>query len=1440
MTQKHWRSVKKITVISLSLTVLTIALFFSPVGQSTINSWLKNKLINDFKLEISTETLFVNPVGTTSFTDLLIRDHRNDTLVFVDHFKFESYHLVGLISSKFNLGVVSFDSLFLNVVKYENENQSNLDIFLEKLKFDGAKIKQLSASNIKLNHSRVEFTDLNKADSTKQLFSNLNAKLVDLNSHLSDFSTQIQEMSFFADHQNIQVLDLAAFCSFSSDGAEFQSMRIITPNSQFTTDVSMQYPKEGFRNFYDDLIIDAVVQDSFFDLQEFQFLVPNVFGSETIYLDQLNFSGTPNKYSIDSIRLNYDKSNFLGSFTFSTPSYSKLTIQELYINPKDIQTLFPNLDKTSVDVLKRFEKANIKGTLSSQLSNHKLNLSVDSPLGPMQINFDFYRKGSLINSFYDCKVRASQFNIGKLLNQPDLGTTNVSLFLQGKGLQLDQLNTKLYGQFSSFSYGENKLDSISVDVKLNQSQIVGSIDINDINAKLKIQGQFEANDSIKKFSAITEVIELKLQSVIQSSKSLKNRTLSGNFEIVGQGTKIDNFIGDINAESVQIRSKDKLFFFEDFSIQSRVNKDLRFFNIRSTDVANGLIYGRFEFSDLNKMIKNSFGTYFPSYKPLKLDSSKFVNFSINFKEKFLTALSDDISIDDNSFFRGKLSADVKEAALQFDIPYIRYEDKVFTQLRLSIDNDNPLYKSFIYIDDFQGMGLNLSQFQLINTVINDRLHFRAEYNSNSLNNELNFYSTLNDNQELEFGIQPSTISFYGKQWKVNQLDERTSSLSVSSKGLKLDSTVFSNDKSTLHLSFDQQKKQRFQAIFENIDLSDIIAYQPKIDLSGITNGTLDITLENDKFGGEANLKIDSLSFNSSFLGNASISFRSLQDAYALSFSTVYNDLQTSSIEGLIFPQGDKNYDLSASFQKFPAATLDRIIGNALTDVGGEIGGSISIGGKWNQPMLEGELFLERFRLSVPYLNVGYRLADQTKLTVNPTSFEFEPTRLTDENTMTSAIFGGSITHQNFEFFTLDIDLSSDGLLVLDTDNDFNNNYYGTAVLNGSAHIHGPAQSLTFDVLGQSAKGTNIIIPVDNTQSIEDVSYIQFVEKNRANRSGYLPSSPTEIKGLALNFDLSITPDAELELVIDSDTGSTLSGSGLGSILMEVNTDGIFSVWGDFIALNGVYSFKNLGILEKEFILEPGGTIVWNGNPLDAVLNLQAKYQVPGGANPAILLENPGLNRKIPTDVKIYLSGSIMQPETPLFSIDFPNTSANVRNDLAYKLDDEERRQIQAISLLSQGVFISDLSLSAISTQTLTNNLFQKASGVFESIFSGDEDKLKLGLDYLQGDRNAEATTQTRDRLGLTLVTQVSERLLINGKLGVPFGGVEETIIVGDVTIEFLLSKDGALRARIFNRENEFQYFGDELGYTQGIGLSYRVGFDDFKSLIKKIVKKNTI
>ena len=36
----------------------------------------------------------------------------------------------------------------------------------------------------------------------------------------------------------------------------------------------------------------------------------------------------------------------------------------------------------------------------------------------------------------------------------------------------------------------------------------------------------------------------------------------------------------------------------------------------------------------------------------------------------------------------------------------------------------------------------------------------------------------------------------------------------------------------------------------------------------------------------------------------------------------------------------------------------------------------------------------------------------------------------------------------------------------------------------------------------------------------------------------------------------------------------------------------------------------------KFNLKKGGSIVWDGDPLEAQMNIQALYSVPGGANPA--------------------------------------------------------------------------------------------------------------------------------------------------------------------------------------------------------------------------------
>ena len=206
---------------------------------------------------------------------------------------------------------------------------------------------------------------------------------------------------------------------------------------------------------------------------------------------------------------------------------------------------------------------------------------------------------------------------------------------------------------------------------------------------------------------------------------------------------------------------------------------------------------------------------------------------------------------------------------------------------------------------------------------------------------------------------------------------------------------------------------------------------------------------------------------------------------------------------------------------------------------------------------------------------------------------------------------------------------------------------------------------------------------------------------------------------------------------------------------------------------------------------------------------------------------------------IRLQGNLLKPDYPIFEIGFPNTSGTVASEINYRLSDPQRSQMQALSLLSQGIYINEVS---VSMQGITNNLYQKASDIVSNLISEDDDKLKVGIDYLQGDKSQLLDIATEDRLGFTLSTKISDKILLNGKIGVPIGGLEQTLIVGNVQIDFILNDEGSLRAKVFNKENEFRYIGDELGYTQGVGLSYDVDFNTFKDMIQKIVtnKRNLI
>ena len=385
---------------------------------------------------------------------------------------------------------------------------------------------------------------------------------------------------------------------------------------------------------------------------------------------------------------------------------------------------------------------------------------------------------------------------------------------------------------------------------------------------------------------------------------------------------------------------------------------------------------------------------------------------------------------------------------------------------------------------------------------------------------------------------------------------------------------------------------------------------------------------------------------------------------------------------------------------------------------------------------------------------------------------------------------------------------------------------GTAFVSGDISITGPGETLLFEANVSSEKGTVFNIPLNDSKDFnENISYIKFTNENsnKASNSTIFKN----LNGIELDFDLDINDNAEIEILIDQSSGSTINGYGNGNLIMNINNKGKFNMYGDFNVDSGKYNFVYAGILKKEFELKKGGTLSWTGDPKKALINLNTSY-TNIQANPSILLDSP-VNLSIPVNVNVNLFGELLNP-SPEFELEFPNVDSSINNELQYRLNDKESIQLQAISLLATGSFQNDINFNE---KALFGNLAESAASIINNILFDENDKLKFGLNYQLGENNPEF--ETNDELGVTMTTKLSDDILINGKLGVPIGGVTESVVAGDFEIELKLNQDRTLTMKIFNRENTIRYLGEQIGYTQGIGLSYKVEFNSFKKLVNKLL-----
>ena len=188
------------------------------------------------------------------------------------------------------------------------------------------------------------------------------------------------------------------------------------------------------------------------------------------------------------------------------------------------------------------------------------------------------------------------------------------------------------------------------------------------------------------------------------------------------------------------------------------------------------------------------------------------------------------------------------------------------------------------------------------------------------------------------------------------------------------------------------------------------------------------------------------------------------------------------------------------------------------------------------------------------------------------------------------------------------------------------------------------------------------------------------------------------------------------------------------------------------------------------------------------------------------------------------------PEHPMITFDFdlPEASEDERQMIRSIVSTEEERNIQAIYLLGLGRFFnfegegaiqSTSAMNSLVSSTLSAQLNQFISNAVGQTNWNFGTHLKTGED---GWRNMDVEGTFSGRL-------LDNRLLLAGNFGYREKYYTQRSFISDVTIEYLLTKNGNVSLKAYNQAND-RYFVQSSMNTQGIGIQLKKDFNYWKEL----------
>lgn len=1434
-------------MLAILLLLLVLVLVFSiPAVQTKAAHQLTEYLNSEFHTDIQIKKIKITYDAKVDIKGVYIGDHHQDTLISAESIKTSLVNIPGLLSGKhIDFGDVTAKHLTFRLRRYKGDEKDSFGLFLDKLESDNpdAEGSVVWFKHLNIIDSKFSFVDEHNRYPDIVSLENLNIDASNFKIHGGDISLKINSLEA-NEKRGLKVDNLTLDFDLGENHMNFDHFDLKTPNSRIKARFHFSFD-HTMADFENKVQISANFKDASVatsDLQNYY----DEFGGGKLLNFHGKMKGTLNDFELQDFSLNglnrtaidgnIALKNVFGDQKFRIDG----NFNSLETNYTDLVQLLPHILRTKLpEALKKLGEVHLAGRLSATKSMVSTNATIHSAIGQAKLDVVLSQLNRTGNETYKGKLQFDDFDWGQLLNNPKVGKASFEIAVEGKGFESNTIDSELKGTFSSLVFNGYTYHNIDVNGVLKNPVFIGKVISHDPNLKMNFNGQANVTGKQNNYDFTAQVDYADLHA-LNFEKKDSIAIFKGDVKIIMKGHNIDDVVGNIELKNSSYQNRKGTYDFKELYLNSSFEGDVREISINSPDIINGKVRGHFVISEVPALFKNAIGNLYSNYKPIEIEKNQYLNFDISIHNKIVQALFPDISLDPDTSIKGKVRSSNSNVKLIFKSPEIKVLNNAFENVNLQLDNTNPLFTTYFDVDSVSTSFYDFSRIHVISKRVNDTLFIRSQFKGGEKNNDefnFNFYHTIDKDNKSVIGVRRSNLKFKDNTWLLNKnREEQTLVFDNNFENFKLDTLVMSFEDEAISFSGIKRasKYMDVNVDFSNVDLDKVTPSIKNFSLKGVLNGKLEVNQKQSIYYPSSDMTIKDFGVNDVDYGDLNLDIRGNKSltSYRVNATLSDDEFDYMTANGEINVGKKPSINLDVDLKDFKIGVLNAFGDGVISNVRGTASGHAHVGGSYKEPAITGQLNLKDAGLEIPYLNVDMAFEDNAKVKLLKQEFYFDHVNFEDTKYHTKGMVNGSISHHNFRDWQMDLNLlAPDRLLVLDTEYSEDALYYGTAFISGNAHIRGPFNELVIDVNATSEKGTVFKIPLNDTESIGNNEFIYFLtpEDKQARKKGE-DLVIKKLKGLELNFDLDVTEDAEVEIVVDKKSGSTLQGKGAGTLLMEINTNGKFNMWGDFVVYKGTYNFKYAGLIEKKFEVVPGGSITWDGSPTRANLNVRALYQTQ--ANPASLLENPTINRSIPVNVYIDLKGLLANVDIS-FKLEYPNLSSVVKSELEYRINERNNNEIQALSLITQGTFYSEIDPS--NNTHPENLLYERAANLFDDIFSNTEDKFKVGVNYTKGNRSPEQ--EIADRVGVTLSTNISDRVLINGRVGVPIGGLTQSVVVGNVEIEFLLNDEGTLRAKVFNRESDIQYIGEELGYTQGVGISYSVDFDTFKELIHKILNK---